>query len=115
MDVIAHTATRRLDSSLHAVGTSTPAIAVESARTLSVTADYRLSEVGRKASLLNGGNGRAEQRVKVSVPADTPSSSPRGRERSGDERSPSDDDLVQIVLVAGACNRRYLQLWSGAA
>jgi hypothetical protein len=35
---------------------------------LSVTADYRLSEAGRKASLLNGGNGRAEQRVKVAVP-----------------------------------------------
>ena len=68
MDAIAHAATRRLDSSLHAVGTPTPAIPVESARTLSVTADYRLSEVGRKASLLNGGNGRAEQRVKVSVP-----------------------------------------------
>jgi hypothetical protein len=37
-------------------------------RTLSVTADYRLSEAGRKASLLNGGNGHAEQRVKVAVP-----------------------------------------------
>jgi hypothetical protein len=35
---------------------------------LSVTADYRLSEAGRKASLLNGGNGHAEQRVKVAVP-----------------------------------------------
>ena len=68
MDAIAHAATRRLDSSLHAVGTPTPAIPVESVRTLSVTADYRLSEVGRKASLLNGGNGRAEQRVKVAVP-----------------------------------------------
>jgi hypothetical protein len=33
----------------------------------------------------------------------------------GDERSPGDDDLVQIMLVAGACSRRYLQLWSGAA
>jgi hypothetical protein len=32
-----------------------------------------------------------------------------------DERSPDDDDLVQIMLVAGACNQRYLQLWSGAA
>ena len=41
---------------------------VESARTLSVTADYRLSEAGRKASLLSGGNGRAEQRVKLAVP-----------------------------------------------
>jgi len=68
MDTIAHAATRRLDSSLHAVGTPAPAIAVESARTLSVTADYRLSEAGRKASLLSGGNGHAEQRVKIAVP-----------------------------------------------
>jgi hypothetical protein len=67
MDVIAHAATRRLDSSLHAVS-PTPATPVESVRTLAVTADYRLSEVGRKASLLNGGNGRAEQHVKIAVP-----------------------------------------------
>jgi hypothetical protein len=33
----------------------------------------------------------------------------------GDARSPGDDDLVQITLVAGACNQRYLQLWSVAA
>jgi site-specific DNA recombinase len=32
------------------------------------------------------------------------------------KRSPDTGDLlVQIKLVAGACNRRYLQLWSGAA
>jgi hypothetical protein len=32
------------------------------------------------------------------------------------KRSPETGDLlVQIKLVAGACNRRYLQLWSGAA
>jgi len=68
MDATAHAATRRLDSSLHAVGSLSPAIAVESARTLSVTADYRLSEAGRKASLLNGGNGHAEARVQVAVP-----------------------------------------------
>ena len=68
MDVTAHAATRRLDSSLHAVGIPSPVIPVESVRTLSVTADYRLSEAGRKASLLNGGNGHAEQRVKVAVP-----------------------------------------------
>jgi site-specific DNA recombinase len=31
------------------------------------------------------------------------------------KRSPETGDLmVQIKLVAGACNRRYLQLWSGA-
>ncbi|MEP6919450.1 MAG: hypothetical protein ABJC89_27660, partial [Acidobacteriota bacterium] len=64
MDATAHAAARRQDSSLHAV----PPPAGEASRTLSVTADYRLSEVGRKASLLTGGNGRAEQRVKVDVP-----------------------------------------------
>src|SRR3712207_567342 len=68
MDATAHAATRRLDSSLHAVGIPSPAIPVESVRMLSVTADYRLSEAGRKVSLLNGGNGHAEQRVKVAVP-----------------------------------------------
>ena len=32
------------------------------------------------------------------------------------KRSPDTGDLlVQIKLVAGACNQRYLQLWSGAA
>ncbi len=40
----------------------------DSARTLSVTATYRLSEVGRKASLLAGGDGHAVQRVEVPVP-----------------------------------------------
>jgi hypothetical protein len=63
MDAIA-SATRRIDSPLHAV--STPPI--DAARTLSVTADYRLSEAGRKASLLAGGDGRVEQRVKIVVP-----------------------------------------------
>ena len=65
MDAIAHAATRRLESPLHAVEAPKPA---ENTRTLSVTADYRLSEAGRKASLLAGGNGRAEQRVKIAVP-----------------------------------------------
>jgi hypothetical protein len=32
------------------------------------------------------------------------------------KRSPDTGDLlVQTNLVAGACNQRYLQLWSGAA
>ena len=32
------------------------------------------------------------------------------------KRSPESDDLsLQVSLVAGACNQRYLQLWSGAA
>jgi hypothetical protein len=32
------------------------------------------------------------------------------------KRSPETGDLsLQVSMVAGACNRRYLQLWSGAA
>ena len=56
------TATRR-DSQLH--GIATP---IDAARTLSVLAEYRLSEAGRKASLLTGGDGRTEQRLKMAVP-----------------------------------------------
>lgn len=37
-------------------------------RTCPVTAIYRLSEQGRKASLLEGGDGRAVQEIKVAVP-----------------------------------------------
>ena len=37
-------------------------------RTLRVTATYTLSESGRKASLLTGGNGRAEQTIELDVP-----------------------------------------------
>ena len=40
----------------------------DSGRTLTVTAVYHLSEEGRKASLLDGGDGRAVQEVKMSVP-----------------------------------------------
>ena len=39
------------------------------AKTLSATATYQLSEMGRKASLLAGGNGRALQEVTIIVPA----------------------------------------------
>jgi hypothetical protein len=56
------TATRR-DSQLH--GIVSP---IDAARTLSVLAEYRLSEAGRKASLLTGGDGRTEQRLKMAVP-----------------------------------------------
>ncbi len=38
------------------------------ARTLGVSAMYLLSETGRKASLLSGGNGRAVQQIQVQVP-----------------------------------------------
>jgi hypothetical protein len=40
----------------------------DSGRTLSVTAVYHLSEEGRKASLLDGGDGRSVQEVKLAVP-----------------------------------------------
>lgn len=40
----------------------------ESARSLTVTAVYQLSEAGRKASLLAGGDGRAVQQITVQVP-----------------------------------------------
>jgi hypothetical protein len=40
----------------------------DTGRTLTVTAVYQLSEEGRKASLLDGGDGRAVQEVKMSVP-----------------------------------------------
>src|ERR1700682_4206412 len=38
-------------------------------RTLAVTATYSLSEAGRQASLLGGGNGREAQEITVEVPA----------------------------------------------
>jgi hypothetical protein len=63
MDAAMPTA-RRTESALHAV---TPG--VEPQRALKVRAEYRLSEVGRKASLLNGGNGQARQRVTLTLPA----------------------------------------------
>jgi len=40
----------------------------DSGRTLTVTAVYHLSEEGRKASLLDGGDGRAVQDVRLAVP-----------------------------------------------
>ena len=42
---------------------------VDAARTLSATASYLLSEDGRKASLLSGGDGRSVQQVTLQVPA----------------------------------------------
>src|SRR6478752_4210853 len=41
----------------------------EVARTLSATASYLLSEDGRKASLLLGGDGRSLQQITVQVPS----------------------------------------------
>lgn len=43
--------------------------ATEPARELTVTAVYELSETGRKASLLSGGDGHALQQLQVQVPA----------------------------------------------
>lgn len=65
-----------MEASGHAASRSVePVIDIESAvtrrdsgRTLTVTAVYHLSEEGRKASLLDGGDGRAVQEVKVAVP-----------------------------------------------
>jgi len=42
---------------------------LDSNRTLAVTATYLLSEEGRKASLLAGGDGRAVQELTLEVPA----------------------------------------------
>src|SRR5678815_1746458 len=55
----------RQTGSVSAVSTPGP----EVARTLSVTASYALSEDGRKASLLSGGDGRAVQQIALQVPA----------------------------------------------
>lgn len=43
--------------------------AADAARMLSATASYLLSEDGRKASLLSGGDGRAVQQITLQVPA----------------------------------------------
>jgi len=55
----------RQAGSVSAVSTPGP----EVARTLSVTASYLLSENGRKASLLAGGDGHAVQQIALQVPA----------------------------------------------
>ena len=55
---------RRTESSLHAVPPASDA-----PRTLRVLAEYRLSEAGRKASLLSGGNGRSRQHATLALPA----------------------------------------------
>ena len=55
----------RQAGSVSAVSTLGP----EVARTLSVTATYLLSEDGRKASLLAGGDGHAVQQIALQVPA----------------------------------------------
>ena len=68
MDAIAHAATRRLDSSLHAVGTPTPAIPVE--KCADVVRDRGLPAVRgwTQGVAVEWRQRRAEQRLKVSVP-----------------------------------------------
>lgn len=60
-----------MDTATHPVTSFTPdAIrAVPAAQTLTVAAVYHLTEVGRKASLLAGGDGKGVQRLAVQVPA----------------------------------------------
>src|SRR5881398_721919 len=54
---------------LHAEDGTDTARATDISRTLAVTATYLLSEEGRKASLLTGGDGRAVQELMIEVPA----------------------------------------------
>jgi hypothetical protein len=64
MDTAPHAALRRpeLVTDIEASRASEPA------RALAVMAVYQLSEAGRKASLLWGGDGRALQQLRVQVP-----------------------------------------------
>lgn len=64
MEIALQSTTRRPEPALHAVG---PTVS-DAPRTLTVTAVYRLSEAGRKALLLAGGDGREHQHVPLAVP-----------------------------------------------
>lgn len=64
MDSASGSALRRPELVTDGASPPTP----ESARSLTVTAVYQLSEAGRKASLLAGGDGRAVQQITVQVP-----------------------------------------------
>jgi hypothetical protein len=59
-----------MDTAIHSVPhrATDPVRLVPSAQSLTVSAIYHLSETGRKASLLAGGDGRALQRLSVQVP-----------------------------------------------
>src|SRR5438552_10001650 len=63
MDTVASFAQRR-EELAGSVTTAT----IEAPRTLAVTATYVLSEEGRKASLLAGGDGRTVQELTINVP-----------------------------------------------
>lgn len=60
-----------MESAAHVVTSHSPEAlrVVPSAQTLTASAVYQLSETGRKASLLAGGDGKAVQRLTVQVPA----------------------------------------------
>jgi hypothetical protein len=64
MDSASRSALRRPELIADVPSATTP----ESARSLAVTAVYQLSEAGRKASLLAGGDGRALQQISLQVP-----------------------------------------------
>src|SRR3954465_12964793 len=64
MDTLTALVQRRDDVS----SDTAPVRTLEPARTLAATATYVLSEEGRKASLLAGGNGRAVQQLAIDVP-----------------------------------------------
>src|SRR5438128_10405306 len=64
METVTRVAERQAGS-VSAIPTPGP----EVARTLPVTASYLLSEDGRKASLLAGGDGRQVQQITLQVPA----------------------------------------------
>lgn len=65
MDTSLHSVAHRSDTNVHAFGTSP---SPTTATTLRARAEFQLSETGRKASLLMGGNGREVQRLRVDVP-----------------------------------------------
>ena len=61
---------RYMDTGTHATASRPhPIHVVDAAKTLNVTVTYGLSEAGRKASLLSGGDGRARQQLSIQVPA----------------------------------------------
>jgi len=65
MDTVTAISERRLEA---VPAPSTPVVP-GATKALTVTATYLLSEEGRKASLLNGGNGKAVQQLTLQVPA----------------------------------------------
>ena len=65
METALHSTTaRRSDATLHVLGASPGS----SPQTVPVTAVFRLSQAGRKASLLTGGNGRRRQQMVLQMP-----------------------------------------------